>query len=128
MITNGTGSSRPASSIPAPGTSQAIASSAGSWVIPANKRPGSHHQRRYRRRVADAAEATGAASEATGATSTAGEGRNLVTVRAPLSGPLLFPSSLSRTDPADSPPAAPRVTGRGPRSRIRTDPTVDRQP
>ena len=45
MISIGTGSSRPASSIPVPGTSSAIASRAGAIVTTANARPGSHHHR-----------------------------------------------------------------------------------
>ena len=44
MISNGIGSSRPTSSIPVPGTSQAIASNAGNCVTAANTHPGSHHQ------------------------------------------------------------------------------------
>ena len=45
MITIGSGSSRPASSIPVPGTSHAIASSAGAIVTAAKAHPGSHHHR-----------------------------------------------------------------------------------
>ena len=45
MITIGSGSSRPASSIPAPGISHATASTAGACVIAANTQPGSHHKR-----------------------------------------------------------------------------------
>ena len=42
MITIGTASSRPASSIPVPGTSHATASSAGATVTAAKAHPGSH--------------------------------------------------------------------------------------
>ena len=45
MITIGTGSSRPASSIPVPGTSHATASSAGASVTAAKTHPGSHDHR-----------------------------------------------------------------------------------
>jgi hypothetical protein len=41
MITIGTGSSRPASNIPIPGTSHAAASNAGATVTAAKTRPGS---------------------------------------------------------------------------------------
>ena len=41
MITIGTGSSRPASSIPIPGTSHATASNAGATVTAAKTHPGS---------------------------------------------------------------------------------------
>src|SRR6516162_4738810 len=121
MISNGSGSNRPASSITVPGTSHAIASSAGNWVTAANAHPGTHHQRWYPRLTADAAEAIGT-DNAPGADRTA------VTARVPLTGPPLLLRGLSRTDPADSPPAVPSLAWRGPRSRRRTDPTVDGQP
>src|SRR6185437_4297252 len=101
MITIVNGSSRPTSSITVPGTSQAIASSAGASVTAANNHPGSHHTRRYRRRAADAAEATGTAR-------TAVADRTPATARATTSGPLL--SDLFRTGGAGSSAAAPSST------------------
>src|SRR5215469_14144247 len=120
MISSGSASSRPVSSIPVAGTSQAIANSTGSWVTAANTHPGSHHQRRDRRRTAAAAEISGA--------STAGADRALVDARSPVTAPPPSPFELSRTDPADSPSATPSPGSRRPRSRRRTSPTVDRQP
>ena len=50
MITIGSGSSRPASSIPIPGTSHATASRAGACVTAAKAQPGGQgHQRASRR-------------------------------------------------------------------------------
>ena len=49
MITIGTGSSRPASNIPIPGTSHATASNAGATVTAAKTHPGSHGRSSARR-------------------------------------------------------------------------------
>ena len=88
MITIGRGSSRPASSIPIPGTSHATAISAGNCVTAANTHPGSHHPRCDRRRTVAAADTNGAAKMA-GADST------LVAVCAPVTASSPFSSEFS---------------------------------
>ncbi len=55
MITIGTGSSRPASNIPIPGTSHATASNAGATVTAANTHPDSHGRTSASSRAADRA-------------------------------------------------------------------------
>ena len=82
MISIGRGSSRPASSVPIPGTSHATAISAGNWVTTANTHPGSHHKRCDRRRTVAAADTSGA-------------GSTLVATRAPVSAPSPFSSEFS---------------------------------
>ncbi len=65
MMSIGTGSSRPASSIPVPGSSHATASSAGAWVIAANIQPATHDHFRYHARAARALRAPSASDPAT---------------------------------------------------------------